>query len=102
MAGLVTIAAAASDDVGVAGVQFQVDGANFGGEVTSAPYSVVWNSTSVSNGNHGLTAIARDAAGHTTPASVTVTVNNGATPPSQGLFTTQVPVVSDYADGIDV
>ena len=97
--GSITISATASDDVAVAGVQFQVDGVNLGGEVTSAPYSVVWNSTAVGNGNHTLTAIARDAAGHMTPASVAVTVNNGAIPPSQGLFTTQVPVVSDYADG---
>ena len=100
--GSITISATASDDVAVAGVQFQVDGVNLGAEVTSAPYSVVWNSTAVSNGNHGLTAIARDAAGHTTPASVTVTVNNGATPPSQGLFTTQVPVVERLRRRIDV
>ena len=38
--GSVTVSAAASDNVGVAGVQFKLDGANLGAEVTSAPYSV--------------------------------------------------------------
>src|SRR5262249_56144284 len=38
-----------------------------------------WNTTSVANGTHTLTAVARDAAGNaTTSASVTVTVSNAA------------------------
>src|SRR5712671_4384569 len=78
----VTITASASDNVGVAGVQFQIDGANFGAEDTSAPYSISWNTTSASNGSHTIAAIARDAAGNRTPsATVTVTVNNAPPPP---------------------
>ena len=73
----VTLSANASDDVGVAGVQFKVDGANVGPEDTIAPYSIAWNSTTVINGLHSLTAVARDAAGNsTTSAPVSVTVNN--------------------------
>src|SRR5437588_277879 len=74
------VSASASDNVGVAGVQFQLDGANLGAEVTSAPYQISWNTTTVANGSHSLTAKARDAAGNsTTSTAVTVTVNNSDT-----------------------
>jgi hypothetical protein len=73
----VTVSANASDNVGVSGVQFKLDGANLGSEDTSSPYSITWNTTSASNGSHTLTAVARDAAGNSTTASnVTVTVSN--------------------------
>jgi hypothetical protein len=73
----VTVSANASDNVGVAGVQFKVDGANLGAEDTTAPYSVSWTTTTVANGTHTLTAMARDAAGNTaTSTTVSVTVNN--------------------------
>ncbi|MEK7201314.1 MAG: Ig-like domain-containing protein, partial [Patescibacteria group bacterium] len=73
----VTVSANASDNVGVAGVQFLLDGVNLGSEDTSSPYSITWNTSSTSNGSHILTARARDAAGNQTISSgVTVTVNN--------------------------
>lgn len=73
----VTVTANATDNVGVAGVQFLLDGNNLGPEVTTNPFSTVWNTLSVANGPHSLTAIARDAAGNkTTSAAVTVTVSN--------------------------
>ncbi|MFA6908664.1 MAG: Ig-like domain-containing protein [Patescibacteria group bacterium] len=83
----INVTANASDNVGVAGVQFKLDGANLGSQDTSSPYSVSWNTTGVSNGSHTLTAVAQDAAGNTTTATaVTVTVNNiipDTTPPGQ-------------------
>jgi glucose/arabinose dehydrogenase len=85
VSGTVTVAANASDNVGVAGVQFAVDGANLGAEDTTSPYSISWNTTTASNGSHSLTARARDAAGNTTTSSaVIVTVSNG-TGPRPGL-----------------
>jgi hypothetical protein len=73
----VILSANASDNTGVAGVQFKVDGANVGTEDTASPYSISWNSTSVANGSHNITAVARDAAGNTTTSStVAVTVSN--------------------------
>src|SRR5260221_11301930 len=84
----ITVSATASDNVGVAGVQFQLDGANLGAEDTTAPYSVSWNSTTVANGSHTLSAIAPDAAGNKTTATITVTVNNPApdtTPPTGSI-----------------
>jgi hypothetical protein len=77
----VAVSASAADNVGVAGVQFRLDGANLGTEDTSAPYSVSWNTTTAGNGTHTLSAVARDAAGNrTTSAAVTVAVNNGPPP----------------------
>ncbi len=89
VSGDVTVSANASDNVGVAGVQFQLDGANLGAEDTASPYSVSWNTPAASNANHRLTAVARDAANNrTTSASVTVTVNNSTpdtTPPAVSM-----------------
>jgi hypothetical protein len=77
LSGAATITASASDNVGVAGVQFQLDGANLGTEVIAAPYSTSWDTTKSANGSHTLTAIARDAAGNkTTSTAVTVSVSN--------------------------
>src|SRR6266516_2696921 len=77
----VTPSATASDNVGVAGVQFQLDGVNGGAEDTNAPYSIPFDTTTTSNGPHTITAIARDAAGNRTPsAPVTVTVSNAPPP----------------------
>jgi hypothetical protein len=73
----VTVSANASDNVGIAGVQFKLDGVNLGAEAPSAPYAITWNTTTVANGSHTLTAVARDAAGNTTTAaSIPVTVSN--------------------------
>jgi hypothetical protein len=81
--GTVNVTANASDNVGVAGVQFKLDGANLGAEDTTAPYSVSWNTTSASNASHTLTAVVRDAAGNSsTSAPSSVTVSNAAPPPS--------------------
>lgn len=85
VSGTVTVSANASDNVGVASVQFQLDGANLGSLDTATPYSVSWNTTTASNGSHTLHAIAKDAAGNsTTSANVTVTVSNvtDTTPPT--------------------
>ncbi len=75
----ITVSADAADNIDVAGVQFQLDGANLGAEVTSGPYSLVWDTTQTTNGTHTLTAIARDASNLTTTSSpITVTVSNVA------------------------
>jgi hypothetical protein len=75
----VTVAANATDNVGVAGVQFKLDGANLGAEDLAASFSVAWNTTLTTNGPHNLTATARDAAGNkTTSATVSILVSNTA------------------------
>jgi len=73
----VTVAAGAVDNIAVAGVQFKIDGANLGAEDQVAPYAVSWDTTGVPNGEHVLTAVARDAASNTgTAPPVSVTVFN--------------------------
>jgi len=80
-------AAATTTGATITSVQFQVDGTNVGTADTTAPYSYSWNTSSVSNGTHTITAIATDSNGlKTTSSSVTVTVKNGdTTPPTVNL-----------------
>ena len=81
LSGTITASATAADNVGVVGVQFKVDGNTVGAEATSAPYSLIFDTTSLANGSHSITAVARDAAGNrTTSAPITVAVNNAASP----------------------
>jgi hypothetical protein len=81
----VTVSATASDNVGVVGVRFTLDGLTIGTEDLSAPYQVSWNTAGVANGSHVLRAVARDAAGNvTTSASVTVRVKNPRAKPRRG------------------
>jgi glucose/arabinose dehydrogenase len=74
VAGAVSVSADATDNKAITGVQFKLDGANLGVEDTNTPYTVSWDTTAGANGNHVLTAIARDGSGNTT-TSTTVTVN---------------------------
>ena len=96
VSGTITVTATASDDRGVAGVQFRLDGVNGGAEDANAPYSISWDTTTASNGSHTLTAIARDAAGNqTTSAPITITVFNAPAPPSTvGRYEETDPSVS--------
>jgi len=82
VSGTVTVSADASDNVGVGGVTFMLDGSSIAPEDTSSLYSISWNSTTATNGPHTLTAVARDTSGNTTTsAAVSVNVSNTATPP---------------------
>ena len=75
------VAATASDNVGVASVQFFLDGTSMGPAITTAPYAMSWNTTTATNGSHSLTALAIDTSGNqTTSSPVAVTVSN-PTPP---------------------
>jgi hypothetical protein len=81
--GVVTLLATASDNVGVLGVQFQLDGANVGSEATTSNPSLAWDTKSAPDGTHVLSAIARDAAGNRGTSAVTVVVSNqGPAPPT--------------------
>jgi len=84
--GTITVSANASDDVGVVGVQFLLNGAALGAEVASAPYAISWDTTGSANGNYTLAATARDAAGNvTTSAPVGVTVSNNRVPTTTAI-----------------
>ena len=77
VSGTTAVSASASDNVGVAGVQFLLDSSNLGNEIPSAPYTFQWNTTTASIGTHTLAAVARDFSGNTTTSSsISVTVSN--------------------------
>ena len=80
IAGAIEIVAAATDNVGVKGVQFQIDGVNVGGEDLQPPYTLAWNSLLVPDGPHTLTAIARDGIGNSNSAAIAITVKNVIVP----------------------
>src|ERR1019366_2420253 len=65
VSGNVTVSAVASDNVAVVAVGFLLDGISLGPTMTLAPYTTVWDSTTVAPGSHTLTATASDAAGNT-------------------------------------
>ncbi len=75
----ITVSVSAISDLGIAGVQFKLDGNNFELEDTSYPYSILWDTTTASEGSHFLTAIARDNGGNfSTAINTIVTVDNSA------------------------
>lgn len=76
VAGTVLVEALATDNVGVVSVQFRLDGADLGAPDVTAPYSVSWDSTTVADGPHTLTAEARDTDDNVSTSSVVVTVRN--------------------------
>jgi lysophospholipase L1-like esterase/chitodextrinase len=83
-----TATASASDDTGVAGVQFLVDGFAAGAEDTTAPYSASIDTTQFPEGQHSLTALARDTSGNLTgSAAVSVVFDNIALMPLGDSYT---------------
>ena len=77
--GSITIAATANADVAqtIASLQFQIDAADLGAPLAAAPFNLDFDSTTVANGVHNITAIAQDDAGRsTTSAALNIAVNN--------------------------
>jgi hypothetical protein len=73
-----TASASATYGLTITQVEFMVDGTSVGTVMTS-PYTVDWNSTTVANGNHSLTATATDSMnGTATTPAITITVQNPA------------------------
>ena len=96
VAGMVSVNATASDNVGVTKVEFYVDGVLKSTDTTS-PYSFSWDSTSVANGSHSLTAKAYDAALNVgTSTAVSVTVNNPSGTDISGWTVTQANATVVY------
>lgn len=81
--GGITFNANASDNVGVARVEFYVDGALKATDASS-PYSATLDSTTLSDGTHALIAKAYDAAGNVgSSTAVAFSVSNAASTPAQ-------------------
>ena len=78
VSGTTALTATATDNVGVAKVQFVVDGSPLGPALTVGPYSFSLNTLTLSNTAHTISAAAYDAAGNEAWSSVTVTVDNAS------------------------
>jgi hypothetical protein len=73
----VTLYATAGSSQQISNVSFYVDLAPVGTPVTSAPYMISWDSSTVKDGQHSITASATDNLGNTSNSvPVTVTVDN--------------------------
>jgi Big-like domain-containing protein len=82
--GTVAVRANASDDKGITQVQFFRGTTSLGTDKNGADgWSVSWNTTTVADGSHTLTATATDTIGQTASDSNTVTVDN--TPPTAAV-----------------
>lgn len=73
--GPLTISADASDDAGLETVKLYIDGTLIR-TFKEAPYSLVWSSLAVKDGNHSLKLVARDTSGNEKTAEVAITVVN--------------------------
>jgi len=88
VSGTVAISATASDNVGIAKVQFYRD-TTLIAEDTASPYSIQWSTSGLSDGTYFLSAVAVDTSGNTASSSaVRVTKSTSVTdttPPSVSL-----------------
>lgn len=90
----IVLSAAASDNVGVASVQFQLDGVNLGPPL-AAPYDYRWNTLTASNGRHALSAIARDHDGNQAVSEIGLSVLND---PASSVTISNLDVINITAD----
>jgi len=73
----VLLSATITDNIGVQSLRFQVNGANVGALLITAPWQINWNSTSVANGVHYISAVGQDTSNNLSYAyRRKVTVNN--------------------------
>ncbi len=78
--GVVPVVATVAD--GIVGVQFKIDGVNYGSEDTFPPFSVNWDTEDFADGGHTLVAVARLQTGSlVTSPSLTVYTDNTAPHP---------------------
>lgn len=113
VSGAISISVNATDNVGVTSVSLSVDGSNLGADASS-PYAFAWNTASVANGSHTLTATASDAAGNAMSSSVAVMVSNNiivdstaptvviTNPGAGSTISTNVTVSADATDNVGV
>jgi glucose/arabinose dehydrogenase len=86
LTGTVAVTANASDNVGVSGVEFEIDGVAIGGVDTAAPYATTIDTSAYPSGQHVVRARASDAAGNVSAWS-TATVRFGGAVAQPAGFT---------------
>lgn len=78
ISGTTELSAEASDDKGVSGVVFVIDGKTIIND-TSKPYETQLDTTTFTNGIYTVEAIAKDTSGNQSRSSILITINNTAT-----------------------
>lgn len=78
-AGSITVAATASDNVGITKTEFYVDG-GLKESSLSSPYAAVIDTTKIANGSHLIEVRAYDSAGNVGSKKVNINVNNPVAP----------------------
>ncbi|MCL5666150.1 MAG: malectin domain-containing carbohydrate-binding protein, partial [Patescibacteria group bacterium] len=76
VSGIITVLAAAFDNVAISSVQFKADNINLGLEDMASPYITFLDTAALANGPHTLTATAKDSSGNTASATINIIVNN--------------------------
>jgi len=98
--GEVTIEAAATDDVGIAEMEFFVDGDSLGVDVES-PFQKDWDTADNEKGEHVVKVLARDTAGYEAFATVVVNVDNsGGACDNLPNVSIDFPDDGAYVDGV--
>ncbi|MGB7531591.1 MAG: S8 family serine peptidase [Halobacteriota archaeon] len=94
VSGTITIEASASDDKGISKVDFFINDTLLATD-TEAPYNASWDTTTVADGPHNITAIATDTAAQTASDTNGVTVDN--TPPANVMHVSAIDMRYDTA-----
>jgi RHS repeat-associated protein len=103
----IAVTASASDNTGVTAVEFSLDGTPVATD-TDSPYTLNLDTTLQADGNHSVSATARDAAGNTDVDTISLTFDN--TPPtvtisshSEGeTVSGQITLVAAATDNFDL
>ncbi len=98
VSGTISVSVSASSSVGIASVSLAVDGSLVATDTTS-PFTFSWNTAASSNAGHTLKATVMDTAGNASSASISVTVNNTATP-DPPVVSISLPTSSSTVSGI--
>lgn len=86
VSGTATLTSEITGGAPIAGVQYFLDGAPLGGEVTAAPYSIAWDTTGTTTAPHLLSVTVRDTAGNVVAApSIGVLVDNQPLAPTHRM-----------------
>ncbi len=94
VSGTINVTVSAQDNIAVASVSLSIDG-TVKSSSTTAPFTNIWNSATVSNGTHTLTVTANDAAGNKASSSIQISVNNVTV----GDITAPTVTISSPGDG---
>ena len=111
VSGVVSVNVTASDNVGVAKVEFYVNDVLTATETeTASPYSFSWDTVTVAEGAHTLMIKAYDMAGNVSQSSSTVTVTNDiiapvvtmTAPVNNAILSGTVTISSSASDNVGV